>query len=46
MSLEPNTNTLISRNIYQYLKSLPPSTLNRLYKHPAACLAVFRLVKY
>ena len=45
MSFQPNTNSLNNRSVYQYLKSLPHATLNRLYQHPAACLAVFRFKK-
>ncbi|XP_067137640.1 general transcription factor IIH subunit 4 [Centruroides vittatus] len=29
-------------NLHEYLRTLSQATLNRLYSHPAACLAVFR----
>lgn len=33
---------MTSKDIYGYLESLPPITLEQLYKHPAACMAVFQ----
>ncbi|XP_030764948.1 general transcription factor IIH subunit 4 [Sitophilus oryzae] len=30
------------KNLYDYLKTRPPNTLERLYNHPAICLAVYR----
>ena len=39
-------NTLQTKSISQYLKELPKSTLNKLYKHPSSCLAVFRFQIY
>ena len=30
------------RDLHQYLGSLPSGILDRLYNHPAICLAVFR----
>lgn len=32
------------RDLHQYLGSLPSGILDRLYNHPAICLAVFRWV--
>lgn len=34
--------TLTCKNLQDYLKSLSRDTLDRLYNHPATCLAVFR----
>ncbi|XP_064114323.1 general transcription factor IIH subunit 4-like isoform X3 [Macrobrachium nipponense] len=34
--------TLTCKNLLDYLKSLPRETLDKLYNHPATCLAVFR----
>lgn len=30
------------KNLHQYLKELGPEVLDRLYNHPATCLAVYR----
>lgn len=30
------------KNLHQYLKELSPDILDRLYNHPATCLAVYR----
>ncbi|KAG8222518.1 hypothetical protein J437_LFUL004554 [Ladona fulva] len=30
------------KNLHDYLKTLPPGVLDKLYNHPAACLAVYR----
>lgn len=30
------------KNLYEYLKTLPKNVLERLYNHPAICLAVYR----
>ncbi|XP_078271788.1 general transcription factor IIH subunit 4 [Rhinoraja longicauda] len=30
------------RNLHEYMRSLSPAILDRLYNHPATCLAVFR----
>lgn len=30
------------KNLHQYLKELSPEILDRLYNHPATCLAVYR----
>ncbi|XP_029157028.1 general transcription factor IIH subunit 4 [Nylanderia fulva] len=35
-------NTLQCKNLYEYLKSRTPDTLNKLYHKPPICLAVFR----
>lgn len=34
--------TLDCKDLHSYLKTLSPGTLDRLYNHPATCLAVFR----
>lgn len=34
--------TLDCKDLHSYLKTLPAGTLDRLYNHPATCLAVFR----
>ncbi len=34
--------TLHCQNLHGYLKTLTPGILDRLYNHPATCLAVFR----
>lgn len=34
--------SLTCKNLLDYLKSLPRDTLDKLYNHPATCLAVFR----
>ncbi|XP_076039109.1 general transcription factor IIH subunit 4 marionette isoform X2 [Oratosquilla oratoria] len=34
--------TLTCKSLQDYMKTLPKSTLEQLYKHPATCLAVFR----
>uniref|UniRef100_A0A3Q2ZE13 General transcription factor IIH subunit 4 n=1 Tax=Kryptolebias marmoratus TaxID=37003 RepID=A0A3Q2ZE13_KRYMA len=31
------------KNLHEYLRELSPDVLDRLYNHPATCLAVFRL---
>ncbi|XP_064457313.1 general transcription factor IIH subunit 4-like [Ornithodoros turicata] len=36
--------TLRCQDLHSYLKTLPPATLEKLYAHPATCLAVFREV--
>ena len=33
------------KNLQDYLKTLPLPVLDRLYNHPATCLAVFRYVE-
>ncbi|MPC94820.1 General transcription factor IIH subunit 4 [Portunus trituberculatus] len=38
--------TLTCKNLQEYLKSLSKDTLDRLYNHPATCLAVFRSEAY
>ncbi|XP_072405792.1 general transcription factor IIH subunit 4 [Chiloscyllium punctatum] len=30
------------KNLHEYMRSLSPSVLDKLYNHPATCLAVFR----
>ncbi|RXM91971.1 General transcription factor IIH subunit 4 [Acipenser ruthenus] len=30
------------KNLHEFLKELSPAVLDRLYNHPATCLAVFR----
>lgn len=30
------------KNLHDYLKTRPPELLERLYNHPAICLAVYR----
>ncbi|CAH1155068.1 unnamed protein product [Phaedon cochleariae] len=40
-SLIKHTN-LECKNLYDYLKSRPPSVLEKLYNHPTICLAVYR----
>ncbi|XP_043542048.1 general transcription factor IIH subunit 4 [Chiloscyllium plagiosum] len=30
------------KNLHEYMRSLSPSILDKLYNHPATCLAVFR----
>lgn len=32
------------KNQQDYLKSLPPNVLERLYNHPTICLAVYRYI--
>jgi transcription initiation factor TFIIH subunit 4 len=34
--------TLDCKDLHSYLKTLPAAVLDRLYNHPATCLAVFR----
>ncbi|XP_069186076.1 general transcription factor IIH subunit 4 isoform X2 [Procambarus clarkii] len=36
------TQTLTCKNLQEYLRSLAKDTLDRLYRHPATCLAVYR----
>ncbi|GFR67636.1 general transcription factor IIH subunit 4 [Elysia marginata] len=33
---------LVCKDLHSYLRSLPPSVLDKLYCHPATCLAVYR----
>ena len=33
-----------SKNLHEYLATLPGDILDNLYNHPATCLAVFRLM--
>lgn len=40
MSVEQRT--LDCKDLHSYLKTLPAGTLDRLYNHPATCLAAFR----
>lgn len=35
---------LLCKDLHAYLRSLPVSVLDKLYNHPATCLAVFRYV--
>ena len=30
------------KNLHEYLRELSPEILDRLYNHPATCLAVYR----
>lgn len=30
------------KDLHGYVKTLPPSVLDKLYDHPATCLAIFR----
>ncbi|XP_023344545.1 general transcription factor IIH subunit 4 [Eurytemora carolleeae] len=39
---QPRNKSLESRNLHEYLKTLPQEVLDNLYNHPATCLAVFR----
>lgn len=32
------------KNLHEYLKELSPDILDRLYNHPATCLAVYRFI--
>jgi transcription initiation factor TFIIH subunit 4 len=34
------------KDLHGYLKTLPHHILDKLYNHPATCLAVFRYVLY
>lgn len=34
--------SLQCKNLHDYLKTLPPVILERLYNHPTTCLAVYR----
>lgn len=34
------------KNLHQYLRELSPEILDRLYNHPATCLAVYRYDSY
>lgn len=36
------SHTLKCKNLHEYLKTLSAATLEKLYNHPATCLAVFR----
>lgn len=36
------SNALKCKDLHAYLKALSPATLDKLYTHPATCLAVFR----
>ncbi|XP_059481929.1 general transcription factor IIH subunit 4 [Neocloeon triangulifer] len=38
----PKDRKIHCKNLHDYLKTLPPDILDRLYNHPATCLAVFR----
>lgn len=38
--LQPSN--LECKNLYDYLKTRSPSTLEKLYNHPTICLAVYR----
>lgn len=33
------------KNLHDYLKTRPPELLERLYNHPAICLAVYRYLE-
>ncbi|XP_013394189.1 general transcription factor IIH subunit 4 [Lingula anatina] len=37
-----STRKIVSKDLHDYLGSLSPGILNRLYSYPATCLAVFR----
>nr|CAD7402489.1 unnamed protein product [Timema cristinae] len=41
-SLVLQSKNLLCKNLHDYLKLLPADVLNKLYNHPATCLAVFR----
>lgn len=34
------------KNLHEYLRELSPEILDRLYNHPATCLAVYRYDGY
>ncbi|XP_065331992.1 general transcription factor IIH subunit 4 [Cloeon dipterum] len=38
----PKDKKINCKNLHDYLKTLTPDVLDRLYNHPATCLAVFR----
>uniref|UniRef100_A0A8D9DV28 General transcription factor IIH subunit 4 n=1 Tax=Cacopsylla melanoneura TaxID=428564 RepID=A0A8D9DV28_9HEMI len=38
----PKSKTLRCKTLHEYLKSLSPNVLDRLYNHPSTCLAVYR----
>ncbi|KAL5011470.1 hypothetical protein ScPMuIL_010021 [Solemya velum] len=42
MAAEPTVRKSDCKDLHSYLKTLPVSLLDRLYNHPATCLAVFR----
>ena len=37
-----NSKRLECKNLFEYLNTLPAAVLDRLYGHPATCMAVFR----
>lgn len=39
---KPKDKRIHCKNLHDYLKTLFPEVLDRLYNHPATCLAVFR----
>jgi transcription initiation factor TFIIH subunit 4 len=41
---KPKDKRIHCKNLHDYLKTLTPEVLDRLYNHPATCLAVFRYV--
>ncbi|KAJ1530657.1 hypothetical protein ONE63_005529 [Megalurothrips usitatus] len=42
ISKQPQSKTFQCKNLHDYLKTLPASTLDKLYNHPTTCLAVYR----
>jgi len=32
-------------NLQEYIANLPTNVIRNIYRHPASCLAIFRLVK-
>lgn len=42
MAAKYSSRKLDCKDLYGYLRTLPPNILDKLYNHPATCLAVFR----